>query len=189
MIVKDGKDGFRKFHLFIGNIFLSHIFTLPLHSKFKIMKNIILFFSMVLFSNLLHSQWVYKKIDNKIDVPYKIAYCSAKGNSGILKLENVEGEMAFYVMGSFFCDDYPTVDIGIVCGTETFRYSFNCAKSSDSSTIFILDDLKEEANQIFLGHFKKASSLSLRVNESHCTDEYYDFKMSGSTAAFDFMSK
>lgn len=153
------------------------------------MKNLILVFAITIFSNVCHSQWVYKKVDNKIDPSYKIAYCPSKTQTAFLKMENVEGEIAFYVTGSYFCDDYPTVDMSLTCGTENLKYSFNCAKSSDSTTIFILDDLSAEENKIFLDHFKKCSTLVLRVNESHCQDEYHEFKMSSSTAAFDFMSK
>lgn len=153
------------------------------------MKNLVLVLFIVCFSNLSYSQWVYKKVDNKIDPSYKIAYCSSKDKTAFLKMENVEGEIAFYVSGSYFCDDYPTVDMALKCGTESLKYTFNCAKSSDSSTIFILDNLNAEENKIFLDHFKKGASLVLRVNESHCQDEYYEFVMTSSTAAFDFMLK
>jgi hypothetical protein len=37
--------------------------------------------------------------------------------------------------------------------------------------------------------FLKASSVKLRFNESHCQSDYYEFKMSGSTAALNFVSK
>ena len=40
-----------------------------------------------------------------------------------------------------------------------------------------------------LEHFKKASSLLMRIDETHCTDNYYEFNMSGSNKAVEFISK
>ena len=36
--------------------------------------------------------------------------------------------------------------------------------------------------------FLNATSVKLRVNESHCENNYYQFNMSGSTAAYKFIS-
>ena len=134
-----------------------------------------------------YSQWVTKNVDNHIDDPYKIAYCSGT-NQGLLKLENVGGELAFYVSGSYICEDYPVVDIGFVIGTESKKYSIKAYTSSDSHTVFIIDNLLDENNSEMLNDFKKCSSVVMRINESHCEDEYYTFNMSGSTRAVEFMS-
>ena len=134
------------------------------------------------------AQWVTKTVDNKIDLPYKIAYCDASSGRGLLKLEDVDGELALYVTGSYFCDDRPLVEMALIVNGETKRYGVFGTKSSDSRTIFLYDNLLEAENQELLNDFKKCSSFIIRINESHCTDETYNFNMSGSTSAISFMS-
>ena len=42
---------------------------------------------------------------------------------------------------------------------------------------------------ICLDDFKACSSIKLRVNDTTCDSEIYEFKMTGSTAALNFVSK
>jgi hypothetical protein len=138
-----------------------------------------------------YSQWVYKNIDNKVDPPYKIAYSKSTDGSALLKIENVDGNLFLYIQGGYHCDDETTVDIALIVGKETFRYSFSASKSSDSASIFFMDNLlgEDEETKAFLANFKASSEFIIRTNESHCTDDYYKFLMSGSTKAVEFMSK
>ena len=41
----------------------------------------------------------------------------------------------------------------------------------------------------FIKDFKSASKCSIRVNQDYCIDYYYQFDFSGSTAAYDFITK
>jgi hypothetical protein len=134
------------------------------------------------------AQWVTKNVNNGIDEPYKIAYCRSTDNSGVLKLEKVDTAVAFYLSGGYHCDESTTVDIGLTIGSEIKRYSFFVYASSDRKTIFILDDIKAQDNADFLKDFQRCSKLSIRINESHCQDDYYSFIMTGSTKALQFIS-
>jgi hypothetical protein len=142
---------------------------------------------LIVLSNTSFGQWVTENIDNGIDIPYPIAYCMSTSDRGILKLEENRGEIAFYVTGSYFCSDNPIVDIGIKVNGETNRYRLVGRKSRDSKTVFLIDNLLENERANFVRDFKNASSLIMRVNEEHCTDEYFAFIMRGSTKAFNFM--
>lgn len=142
----------------------------------------------LIFAMPAYSQWVTKKVDNKIDLPYKIAYCTSSNQRGLLKIENVEGELSLYVTGSYFCDEVLSVDLAFVIGSETKRYSIEGYKSSDSRTVFLVDNLLAEENSEMLSDFKKCSQVVMRVNESHCTSEMYKFIMTGSTSAVQYMS-
>ena len=153
------------------------------------MKKLNLLLLLVVLTNTSFGQWVTKNVDNGIDDPYRIAYCMSTSDRGILKLEESGGEIAFYVAGNYFCSDYPIVDIGIKVGEETNRYRVIGRKSRDSKTVFLIDNLLAEERADFLRDFKNATSLTMRVNEEHCTDEYYKFIMTGSTKAFTFMLK
>lgn len=135
------------------------------------------------------SQWVTKTIDNKIDLPYRIAYCGNASQTAFLKLEKVGDQVAFYLIGGYHCEEYPKVDIALVIGELTSRYTVSGSRSGDSKAVFFLDDILDSTNAVFLMEFKKCSKMVLRINESVCTDDYYEFNMSGSTRAVEFISK
>jgi hypothetical protein len=151
------------------------------------MKNLLIIIALM--ATTAKAQWVTKNVDNGIDEPYHIAYCMSSSDGGILKLEENYGEIAFYIAGRYFCSDNPIVDIGIRVNGETHRYHIVGRKSRDNKSVFLIDNLLEDERADFLQDFKNASSLVMRVNEEHCTDEYYTFVMAGSTKAFNFMLK
>lgn len=132
------------------------------------------------------AQWTYKVVNNGIDEPYKIAYCKSQDNLAVIKLEKVDSAVAFYLSGGYHCDESTTVDIGLTIGNDIKRYSFYCYTSSDKKTVFILDDIKLETQ--FYNDFQRASKLSLRINESYCSDDYFSFNMTQSTKALQFIS-
>ncbi len=95
-------------------------------------------------------------------------------------------QISFYLSGGYHCDDEIPVDISFLVAGQFVKFSVNGVKSRDSETVFLLDDLNaSEMKDAFL----KASSVKLRFNETHCQNDYYEFKMSGSTAALNFVSK
>jgi hypothetical protein len=142
----------------------------------------------ILFASPAFSQWVTKTVDNKLDPVYKIAYCRSTNEKALVKLENMDGELVFYITSGYFCDELPTVDMAFVLGNETKRYSITGYKTEDNKTIFLYDNILAEENNGLLTDFKKCSSLILRVNESHCSSEVFTFTMSGSTSAVNFIS-
>lgn len=148
-----------------------------------------LLFIIALATTTLKAQWSYQKIDNGLDEPYRIAYCVGSSNKGILKLESDDSAVALYVVGAYFCDESLTIDLGLMVNGVSKKYSFQAFKSSNSKVLFFMDNILDAEHAEFLKDFKACSSLLLRVNESHCTSEYYKFNMSGSTAALTFMSK
>jgi|694.fasta_scaffold12227_20 hypothetical protein len=168
---------------------------LPKQSIQKIinqMKNLkTLIFAMVMLTCITksYSQWIVKTVDNKLDNPYKIAYCMTSDKKALLKLEKVGDELYFYLTGSYFCDESLQTDIALIVNGESKRYTFTCTKSADNNTVFILDDITSILNDDFLTDFKRCSSAIVRVNETHCTTEVYKFTMSGSTNAINVMSK
>lgn len=150
------------------------------------MKTLILFLSLFLSLNL-HSQWVYKTVTDGFDDPYKIAYTD-NPTGEYLKLENVDGKIVFYIKGGYFCDDQLTYDFVFQLGQEVYKVSGNGLKSSSSDMVFFTPDLLNEEFQT-VDWFKKCSKLKIRINESYCITNYYEFNMSKSSAALEFMSK
>ncbi len=147
------------------------------------MKKIILNIATILLANVSIAQWTNKSVDNGFDDPYKI--CHTKVNNGaVLKLENVYGQIAFYIEGSYFCSDAPMVDISFLVGGKWVKYSIQSVKSQDSKALFLIDDIE---NSYMFEDFLKATSVKMRVNEEYCDTEIFEFSMSGSTAAIKFI--
>jgi hypothetical protein len=144
-----------------------------------------LFFTLViLFSvSMAYSQWSYELIKNDFDDPYRIAYTSAN-NSAILKLENVDGSIFFYIQGGYYCDEYPSVDLVFVVNGVNVKYTIEGMKNDKNDVVFFTGDLVN--NEIF-DSFKKCSVLKVRINESYCDSETYSFNMSKSTSAVTFI--
>ena len=95
-------------------------------------------------------------------------------------------EIAFYLSGGYHCDDEIPVDISFLIGNEYKKYNVQGTKSENSTVVFLVDDLMTDPMK---ADFLKASLVKLRFNESHCQSDYYEFKMTGSKAALDFISK
>jgi hypothetical protein len=126
------------------------------------------------------SQWKVDKIDNGFDTPYTIAYTN-DGQSRFLKLENYKG-IAFYLGGVYVCDEEVGVDISFLVNNEYEKYFTTATVSDNRKTVFIVDDLNSDPE--FLADFKAATSVRIRINDTTCDTEIYEFKMTGSTAAF-----
>ena len=148
------------------------------------MKSLFLFIAVVL-STTAYGQWVYKTVNNGFDPAYKIAYCGT--GKHYLKLENIDTLVSFYIAGGYTCDENPTVDISFVTANGNKVYTVTGNTSTSREIVFLVDDMF--AIPGFIEDFKAASSIKIRINESYCDTEVFEFRMSGSTAAFNFMNK
>ena len=137
----------------------------------------------MLMSFFANSQFVYKNVVSDFDGNYKIAY-SQDLYGNLLKLENVNGSVVMYVTGGYICDDTPNVDLLFIVNGEKFVYNLDAFKSEDSKTLFLIDDL---ASSIVIKYFLNGTKLKIRVNESNCDDDYFEFSLGNSTNAFNFM--
>ena len=147
------------------------------------MKKLLLLF--VLCSSIAHSQWISKTINNGFDEPYRI--CHTKTVDGaILKLENVDGQIAFYVQGNYTCDDEVTVDLAFLVGAEYKRYSFTSIVNEDHTVVFFTLDFM---NSVAVDDFKDCSLVKFRINDTTCESGIYTFNMSGSTAALKYIQQ
>jgi hypothetical protein len=130
-----------------------------------------------------NAQWTNKTINNGFDEPYKICY-TATNNLGYLKLENVDGQIYFYLNGKYCCDDSPVVNLSFVVNGVTVKYSCTANVGDDKNIVWILEDF---LNSDVVESFKNCSTLNIRVNDTVCVEEIYTFNMSGSTAALNFI--
>jgi hypothetical protein len=147
------------------------------------MKKVILSVASMMMLSVGHSQWSYKMVNNGFDDPYKVAY-TAVNDGAILKLEKVEDRVAFYIIGRYYCEDYPIVDLVFVVNGQDIKFYCEATKGNDNETVFIIDDI---LTSNALDAFKNCSLLKVRINESYCDTETYFFNMKGSTAALNYI--
>jgi hypothetical protein len=95
-------------------------------------------------------------------------------------------QVAFYLSGGYHCDDALNVDIVFTVNGEFKKHSVVGSTSVDKRAVFLIDDL---LTSDLLQDFKNCSRIKLRFNESHCETDYYEFNMSGSTSALNYMTK
>ena len=130
-----------------------------------------------------NAQWTNKTINNGFDDPYRICY-TATNNLGYLKLENVDGQIYFYLNGKYCCDESPVVNLSFIVNGVTVKYFCTANVSDDKGTVWILEDF---LNSTVVESFKNCSTLNIRVNDTVCNEEIYSFNMSGSTSALNFI--
>jgi hypothetical protein len=148
------------------------------------MKKLLLSIFTLLLIESTYAQWINKSVNNGFDDPYRICY-TKESNETVLKLENVDGDIVLYLQGGYFCDDAPIVDISFLVNGAWKKYATEATKGTQSNSLFLVDDM---STSNALVDFLNATSVKLRVNESHCENNYYQFNMSGSTAAYKFIS-
>jgi hypothetical protein len=130
-----------------------------------------------------NAQWTNKTINNGFDDPYRICY-TATNNLGYLKLENVDGQIYFYLNGKYCCDDSPVVNLSFIVNGVTVKYYCTANVGDNKDVVWILEDF---LNSAVVESFKNCSTLNIRVNDTVCNEEIYSFNMSGSTAALNFI--
>jgi hypothetical protein len=150
------------------------------------MKKVINLLLAVLTTGCVSAQWTYKTVDNGFDEPYKIAH-TAENNGAFLKLEKVDTFVIWYIQGGYYCDDKPDIDVVFVVKGVNKKYNLKGTKNEKNNVVFFPWNLDIDEN--LNADFKGASSVKIRINESYCTSEVYEFNMSNSKAAYDFMIK
>jgi hypothetical protein len=143
------------------------------------MKKIILIMATLFVAFSSFSQWTTQSVNNGFDDPYKIAYTS-KNNGAILKLENVEGDIYFYIQGGYYCDDNPLVEFIFVINGQNFKFTREGLKNDKNDVVFFTGDL---INSELYEPFKQCSLLKIRINETYCDNDTHTFNMSKSTSA------
>jgi hypothetical protein len=124
--------------------------------------------------------------ESQVDSLISIAKILYAKNQDLPQLYERKIEVSFYLSGGYHCDDEIPVDISFLVGGKFKQYNLTGSTSSDNTTVFFSDDLNSSEMK---ADFLNATSVKLRFNESHCQTDYYEFKMSGSTAALNFVSK
>jgi hypothetical protein len=146
------------------------------------MKNLLMSVGVMLCLNA-NAQWTNKTVNNGFDEPYRICYTETN-NLGYLKLENVDGQIYFYLNGKYCCDDSPVVNLSFIVNGVTVKYYCTANVGDNKSVVWILEDF---LNSTVVESFKNCSTLNIRVNDTVCNEEIYSFNMSGSRSALNFI--
>jgi hypothetical protein len=147
------------------------------------MKKLLL--ALALVPTLSFGQWVNKTVNNDFDPAYRISYNPSTRDDSFLKLEDFDGDLLFYIQNIYTCTDAPVVDVVFIFSDGSKQnYSLDCITSTDRRVVFISPDILSEP---FLNYFKRATKIKLRINDIGCESESFEFNMSGSTSAINFM--
>lgn len=139
---------------------------------------------LMLMPMMVSAQWSYETVDNGFDESYRIAYTKRVGGAW-LKLENVDDEIVMYIQGIYFCDDDDTeVDVSYKVNGVWEKYTGTGLVNTDQTTVFIEPNMLESK---MLSDFKAATSVKIRVRQTYCEEQVYEFNMTGSTKALNYM--
>lgn len=139
---------------------------------------------LMLMPMMVSAQWTYETVDNGFDEAYKIAY-TKRVSGAWLKLEKVDEEVILYLQGIFFCDDDDTeVDISFMVAGKWEKYNGSGLVSNDQTTVFIEPNMLTSG---MLEDFKAATSVKIRIRQTYCDEQIFEYNMSGSTKALNFM--
>ena len=132
------------------------------------------------------AQWVFKKVDNGFDTPFRIAYTNSN-NLGYLKMEQYDGKVLMFLKGLYFCEENVTCDVSLFVNNEWQKYSYTVGVSSDNNIVWLVNDMTTD--KTFLAHFCNATKIKIRVNMIDCDTEIYEFPMGNSSRAYQFMKE
>jgi hypothetical protein len=90
------------------------------------------------------------------------------------------------LVGSFFCEKSPKVEIGLNVSGEYKKYYFNGSTFKNHKGIEISKNILSDKH--FTADFEKASYILIRVNDYECEVEVFKFNMKGSKSAITFVS-
>jgi hypothetical protein len=120
--------------------------------------------------------WVEKNFNEILNLKKLYKLCNIK----VIKIPSL------YLHGSYFCDNETYIDFVLVVAGINVNYKISATKSKNSEIYFFDDSTWSDE---FIKDFKNASKCMIRVNQNYCRSDYYEFNMSGSTSAFNFISK
>lgn len=150
------------------------------------MKKIINLILAILTVGTLNAQWSFKTISNGFDDPYKIAYTPTNNGAAAYMLF-VENAIVLSIDGGYYCEKEPLIDVVLVVNGADNKFEFDGYKGGSSDVVYITWDMASNAE--FLNAFKLSTTMKVRINESYCTTEVYNYKMTNSKAAFEYMIK
>lgn len=144
---------------------------------------LIIFALSALTSFAQNTVWKYETVDNGFDGKFKIAHCENKAGDFVKLFGGQGGNIGMLLYTGYNCEDAPEIEMVLLVNGEWVKYELTGAKSEDSKKIYMFSDIRSAEET-----WKKASLMRIRHNDGHCGTQIYEFSMSGSSAAFDFMN-
>jgi hypothetical protein len=146
-----------------------------------------LIFTIAMFTCInANAQWVVKRLDNGFDAPTKIAF-TEDGQKPYMKLERYDELVALYLGGIYICEGPVFVELSFQVNGVNKQYGRVGNMNEENTIVFVSFDMIAED---FLIDFKNATSVKIRITDPGCeSKDIFNFKMTGSTAALNFVSK
>lgn len=142
---------------------------------------------LLLAASSAQAQWVNATADNGFDPPFRYSTCDDKIKKGkwlkVEKFKDTQVLLLIYV--GFACEDFPKVEYSFKMDTGYHKINSVGAKSSDKKKIYLQFDVAKESGE----YFAKCKELKIRITDSGCGTEIYQFDMTGSANAYTWVDE
>jgi hypothetical protein len=143
--------------------------------------------AMLLWSTASFGQWQYDQVVDATTGAYKIAFVKdTEFPKAFLKMEMYEGNLVLYLQDTYICGQEVYVSAIFVTPLYKKEVVFFGRVSENGEVMFLEKNLKAA---FFRDLFKQSTEVVLKLTTQECADTYYQFLMSGSSAAYNFMVK
>lgn len=141
---------------------------------------------MLLWSTASFGQWKYDQVVDATTGAYKIAYVrDSEKSTAFLKMELYESSLVLYLQDSYICGQEVYVSAIFVTPIYKKEVVFFGRVSENGEVMFLEKNLKAA---FFRDLFKQSTQVVMKLHTNECAEDvYYQFFMSGSTAAYNFM--
>jgi hypothetical protein len=147
-----------------------------------------IFITIAMFAALnCKAQWVNEVSDNGFDPKFHYSTCNeASTTHRWLKVSKMtDSTFLFLVYLGYVCTETPTIEYSFKMDTGWTKYTLSGLTSKDKKKIYLTDDLVSHYGDAFA----KCSILKIRVDDSHCGKNIYEFNMTGSSAALEWVRR
>jgi len=134
-----------------------------------------------------YAQWKNNRSDGEFEEP--LSYSSTRDENGRLTLvANKEFKMLPIVLveGLYFCDETATITFSFYVNGAYSRYQILGTLTADKECYVFPDAIWSTD---FLSDFKKAEKCSIMVASEYCENTYFHYNFTGSTSAYNFVTK
>jgi hypothetical protein len=175
---------------------MSNLLLISMHKILNTFKSATFIVFVLLLTQTLqvNAQWISKKVDNGFDDPIYLALVRSTEDDNYLKLENYddgfEKGVVLFLGGEYYCSEESVfIELSFQVNGVNKKYSRTCLIQNSETPIAVIstDLLKED----FLKDFKACTTMKIRITDYECESNsqvIYSYKMSGSTAALNFVN-
>jgi hypothetical protein len=131
------------------------------------------------------AQWTTKTVDNGFDSAYRVAICHSTTGKEFLKMIKMsDGNVLLLIYTGYVCTESPSIEYTYKTVTGWELFTSTGVTSDDNKKVYLSANLE---SSIMLPYFKSTTTFKIRIDDDHCGKTIYEFNMTGSAKAFEFI--